>query len=124
MLPNETTTDPAIDAAQALLAVREAGMIPVGANVRGFQRGEIDRELRLSGQVLNGASAADRRDIAMAIICNVRHGLASGALVVRRGDVAGFVQATIAPIVPALDAEEWVPSVWFDGPAEIAAVIV
>lgn len=116
--------DPAVEAAHALLAARDAGMIPVAACVRDFQRNEIDRELRVSSQILKGASAEDQRGIAMGIVCNVRHGLASGALVVARGDVAAHVQATIAPITHALDFEEWVPSVWFDGPAEIAAVIV
>lgn len=121
---NTIMTDPAIEAASTLLLARDAGMIPVAAHVRDFQRNEIDRELRVSRQILRGSKAEDQHDIAMGIVCNVRHGLDSGALVVSRADVVAHVHATIAAIAPALDAEEWVPSVWFDAPAEVASIIM
>lgn len=123
-LNNNLATDPVVEAARALLAVREAGMVPAASSVRDYQRNEIERELRVSEQILNGTSAEDQRGVALGIVCNIRHGLESGSLVVARDDVAAHVQATIAPVVPEIDAEHYLPSVWFDAPAEIAGIIV
>lgn len=117
------TTDTVAEAASALIAVHQAGFIVVPGNVSDYQRNEIERELRVDAQILRGVSHADQRTIAANIVGNIRHGLATGALVVDRDNVAAHVQATIRSVKPALDAMRIVPSVWFDAPREIAGVI-
>lgn len=111
-------------AADALIAAHQAGYIAVPGNVCDYQRNEIERELRVDAQILRGVPHGERRVIAANIVCNIRHGLATGALVVARDDIAAHVQATIHGVTPVLDAMRIVPSVWFDAPTEVASIIV
>lgn len=121
---NDATADDKVtDAALALIAASQAGYITIPGNVSDYQRNEIERELRVDAQILRGVPAVDQRTIAANIVGNIRHGLATGALVATRDDVAAHVQATIRSVKSALDDMRIAPSVWFDAPHEIAGGI-
>lgn len=124
----DASTEPVADqlavAADALVALHQSGYIVVAGNVCEYQRNEIEREFRVDGQILRGVPRSDQRVIAANIVGNIRHGLATGALVVVRDDIAAHVQATIRGVTLTLEAMRIVPSVWFDAPAEVASIIV
>lgn len=116
-------TDPVTDAAVALIAVHDAGIITIPASVPTWQRDEIARELRIGAALLRTANGSDVRTVALDVLTNIRHGLARGSLVVTRDDAARHVQVTLRDVRAALDAPgRLTAAVCFDAPTAVASV--
>jgi len=116
-------TDPVTDAALALIAVRDAGILIIPASVPTWQRDEIERELRIGAALLHTVDGPDARTVALDVLTNIRHGLAQRSLVVTRDDAAKHVQATLWDVRSALDAPgRLTAAVCFDAPAAVASV--
>lgn len=110
-------TDPVSDAAGALIALYDAGIIAISPSVPAWQREQIARELRIGGAMLRAMTGPDALTVALDVLTNIRHGLAQGSLVVTRDDAARHVQATLRDLQGALDAPaRTIAAVCFDVP--------
>lgn len=108
----------AVEAARALIAAYEAGIVAIPAYVPTWQREQIARELRIGAALLQTVSDADALTTALDLLTNIRHGLAQGTLVVTRDDAAAHVQATLRAARSELGAvSEMIAAVCFDAPA-------
>lgn len=108
----------AVEAARALIAVHEAGIVAIPAYVPTWQREQIARELRIGAALLQAVTGADAITTALDLLTNIRHGLAEGTLVVTRDDAAAHVQATLRIARSELGGlPEMTAAVCFDAPA-------
>lgn len=114
------THDFVTDAAAALVACWQSGIIAVAPACCQYQRERIESEMRVAGQLLAGdMPAEDARTYALDAVTNIRHGLQTGALIVARDGAEPHVQATLAK---AGGGDTRCPCVWFDAPADVRSV--
>jgi hypothetical protein len=114
-----------VEAARALIAAYEAGIIAIPAYVPTWQCEQIARELRIGTALLQTVSDADALTTALDLLTNIRHGLAQGTLAVTRDDAAAHVQATLRIARSELcGLPEATAALCFDAPAPGALTAV
>lgn len=114
------TVDFVTDAAAALVACWQSGIIAVAPACCAYQRERIESEMRVAAALLQPSlPSEDAQTFALDAVTNIRHGLATGALIVAKEDAAPHVAATLAK---AGGDSTRCPCVWFDAPADVGAV--